>query len=97
MYQRFGDELLFASSDDPDVSIYAARRTEDDALTLMLVNLGPEEKRKPLVLHDVSPTEPVEVWLFDADHNAEKIGTKGVPSGEEIVLPPQSISLYVFP
>lgn len=97
MYKHFGDELLYASSDDPDVSIYAARRTEDDAITLMLVNLGPEEKRKPLVLHDVSLAEPAEIWLFDADHNAERIGTDRVVSGREVVLPPQSISLYVIP
>lgn len=96
MYKHFGDELLYASSDDPDISIYAARREEDDAITLMLVNLGPEEKRKPLVMQNVSSAGIAEIWLFDAVHNAEKIGTASVPSGEEIVLPPRSISLYVF-
>ena len=96
MYKHFGDELIYASSDDPDISIYAARREEDDAITLMLVNLGPEEKRKPLVMQNVSSAGIAEIWLFDAVHNAEKIGTASVPSGEEIVLPPRSISLYVF-
>jgi hypothetical protein len=96
MYKHFGDELLYASSDDPDVSIYAARR-QDGTLTLMLINLGPEEKRKPLRLESVTPTRPAEVWLFDADHRAERIGAQVIADGAEITLPAQSISLYVLP
>jgi hypothetical protein len=96
MYQHFGDELLYASSDDPDVSIYAARR-QDGTLTLMLINLGPEDKRKPLRLENVTPTGPAEVWLFDADHQAERIGAQAVADGTEITLPGRSISLYVLP
>lgn len=96
MYKHFGDELLYASSDDPDVSIYAARR-QDGALTLMLVNLGPEEKHKPLRLENVTPTGPAEIWLFDVDHPAEQLGTQTIADGAEIALPPQSISLYVIP
>ena len=96
MYKHFGDELLYASSDDPDVSIYAARR-QDGTLTLMLINLGPEEKRKPLRLENVTPTGPAEVWLFDADRQAERIGAQAIADGAEITLPAQSISLYVLP
>ena len=96
MYKHFGDELLYASSDDPDVSIYAARR-QDGTLTLMLINLGPEEKRKPLRLENVTPTGPAEVWLFDADHQAERISAQAIADDAEITLPAQSISLYVVP
>lgn len=96
MYKQFGDELVYASSDDTDVSIYAARR-QDGALTVMIINLGPEEKRKPLYLENVTPTGPAEVWLFDTDHQAEQVGSETIADGTEIVLPPQSISLYVFP
>jgi alpha-L-arabinofuranosidase len=95
MYQRFGGQLLYASSDDPDVSVYAARR-EDGAVTVILVNLGPEEKTKPLMLENTAPTEPAEVWLFDSDHPAERVSDKNVHSGSEVVLPPQSVSLYVI-
>ncbi|NIS78700.1 MAG: hypothetical protein GTO14_00370 [Anaerolineales bacterium] len=97
MYKHFGDELLYASSDDDDVSIFAARRTLDDAVTLMIVNLGPQDKRIPLVLQNVSPSGQAEVWLFDIDHHAELIGTENVVSGSTISLPPQSISLYILP
>ncbi len=72
MYKQFGQELLYASSDDPDVSIYAARR-QDGAPTLMLINLGSYEKQKPLQLENVSTSRPAEVWLFDINHQAEQI------------------------
>lgn len=97
MYQHFGDELLCAFSDDPDVSIYAARRQKDGALTLMLINLGPEKKRKPLRLENVTVSGPAQVWLFDADHQAEQIGAQTIADGVEVALPAQSMSLYVIP
>jgi hypothetical protein len=96
MYKRFGQELLYASSDDPDLSIYAARR-QDGALTLMIVNLGPQEKRKPLRLDNATTAGPAEMWLFDADHSVELVGTQTISSGAEITLPARSVSLYVLP
>lgn len=95
MYKQFGDELLYASSDDPDVSIYAALR-DDGALTLIVINLGPDEETKPLRLDDIEPTGSAEIWLFDADHLAERIGERTITSGDEITLPAQSISLYIL-
>jgi len=95
IYQRFGNELVHASSDDPDVPIYAALRN-DGALTLVVINLGPEGRANPLLLDNIEITAQAEVWLFDADHQAEKIGEQRVASGDEITLPAQSISLYVF-
>jgi hypothetical protein len=96
MYKHFGDELLYASSDDLDVSIYAARG-QDGALTLMIINLGLEEERKPLRLENVTPTDSAEVWLFDVNHLAERVGEQAIADGAEITLPPQSMTLYVIP
>ena len=102
MYRQFGSDLLYASSDEPLVRIYAARR-EDGALTMMVINLGPDEATKPLrldnavKLHPVASVDPAEVWLLDADHFAEKVGEQRIASGDEIVLPAQSVSLYIFP
>ena len=75
LYKKFGETLLYSSSDDPDISIYAARR-QDGALTLMVINLGPDEKHKPIRLENISPssTATADVWLFDIDHQAEMIG-----------------------
>ncbi|MGB1253359.1 MAG: hypothetical protein ACPG8W_22290, partial [Candidatus Promineifilaceae bacterium] len=47
LYQRFGEELLFSESDDPYVSVLAARRS-DGALTVMLINLNDDAVEKPL-------------------------------------------------
>ena len=94
IYQRFGSELVYASSDDPDLSIYAALR-DDGALTLVVVNLGPEAKTKPLVLEG-SERAISEVWLFDAEHLAEQVDPASMVAGDNITLPAQSISLIVL-
>jgi len=39
----FGDELIYSSSDDPDLSFYVTKR-EDGALTSMITNPELEEK-----------------------------------------------------
>ncbi len=94
LYQRFGSELLASESSDSDVSIYAARR-EDGALTLIVVNLSDEMQPRLLNIQNFDAETTSEHWLFDADHNAELIGSD-VPLGDEISLPPQSISLYIL-
>jgi len=96
MYKRFGQELLYASSDDPDLSIYAARR-EDGVLTVMVINLSPEEKEKPLLLSGFTPGGSAEVWRFDTGHLAESVGTETIGPETTIALPAQSITLYVVP
>ncbi len=96
MYKHFGDILLYSSSDDPDLSIYASRR-EDGALTIMIINLSPEEKSKPLRFENMKSTTMAEVWLFDIDHLAERVGEKPLSNEVELILPPQSISLYIIP
>ncbi|RPI30937.1 MAG: hypothetical protein EHM70_12680 [Chloroflexota bacterium] len=72
LYQKFGSELIYASSDHPDVSVYAAKR-QDGALTLMFVNLGPEPIDIPLRIDDFTSSVDVEAWLFDQDHFAEVV------------------------
>jgi hypothetical protein len=95
LYQHFGEELIYASSDEPDVSIYAARR-EDGALTLMLVNLGPDEASMPLRLDGFQPGGPAEIWRLDAEHPAEQVGTQAISDGDDLLLPGQSLSLYIL-
>ncbi|MGC9399485.1 MAG: hypothetical protein ACP5HM_10165 [Anaerolineae bacterium] len=98
MYQHVGDERLYASSADPQVGIYAAWREEDGAATAMVINRSTEARTLPLVLGgDVLLTAPVEVWRFDAEHQAEHLGNEVINNGDEITLPPLSMTLYVFP
>ena len=92
MYKKFGSELIYSSSDDPDLQVYAARR-DDGALTVMVVNLALEAKTKAIRIGDQTETQAV-AWLFDPDHEAENIGT--VQLSDDTSFPGQSISLYII-
>lgn len=92
MYKKFGSELIYASSDDADLPIYAARRA-DGALTVMIVNLSLEDKTKALRIGDGGPVQ-AETWLFDPTHQAENIGT--VEISDSITVPPQSVTLHII-
>lgn len=92
MYKKFGTTLVYSASDDPDLSIYAARQ-EDGALTVMVINLSLEQKTKDFQIS--TPVElQAEAWLFDPDHKAENIGSVDLANG--ITLPAQSITLYII-
>ncbi len=93
LYKQFGSELVYASSDDEAVRIYAARR-EDGALTLMIVNLGDEDAKKPLVLANFTASGPAETWRLDAEHNAELIDP--TPLDAPLNLPALSVTLLVI-
>jgi len=92
LYKQFGNELVYTSSDDPNLSIYAAQR-EDGALTVMVINLSLEEKTKAIRIGDQAQVQ-AEAWLFDPDHKAENMGT--VELSNDIAVPPQSITLYII-
>lgn len=91
LYKKFGDELVYSSSDDPDLSIYAARR-EDGALTVMVINLSLEEKTKAFRIEDQAQVQ-ADAWLFDSEHKAENI--EPVELSDGIILPAQSITFYI--
>ena len=94
MYKLFGDQLVYSSSDDPAVSVYAARR-DDGALTIMAINLGDEAVTRPLQLAGFTPAGPAQVWRFDAEHQAEQVEDQPLADGTELTLPPQSMTLFV--
>jgi hypothetical protein len=96
LYTHFGTELVDAQSSDRDVSIYGAL-TEDGALTLVVVNLGPENVTKTLDISGFTPSGDAEVWRLDAEHNAEQINSEPVTDGGTITLPGQSVTLYRIP
>lgn len=94
MYNQFGTQLVEARSDDPHVSVYAARRA-NGSLTVMFVNLKDIVVEKPLFIEGFKPGTPAETWLFDAKTKAEK--QPGQSLAEKISLPPQSMLLWVLP
>ena len=94
MYKHFGDQLVEAHSGTENVNVYAALR-DDGALTVMVVNLTDEEQTVPLQVAGVSPGE-ADVWMLDAEHNAENLGVQPLPADGTVTLPAQSVTLYVI-
>ena len=92
LYKKFGNELVYSSSDDPDLSIYAARR-KDGGLTIMVINLSLEERTKTIQIAAESQVR-AETWLFDPAHKAENMGMSAL-SGPT-TFPPQSVTLYIL-
>jgi hypothetical protein len=94
MYQHFGAEKVYASSDDPNVSIYAARRT-DGALTLMIVNLASEPTQKTLTFAQPNLPASAETWLFDKEHKAEQVDPTPLDSTTTLSLSAESMTLLI--
>ncbi len=92
LYHKFGNELIYSSSSDPDLSIYAAQRP-DGALTIMVINLSLNEKTKSLKIENES-SHQAEMWLFDPSHPVTDMGTTDLST--PINFPPQSIILYII-
>jgi hypothetical protein len=95
LYKNLSGHLLSASSDTPHVSIFASKR-DDGSLALILVNLNSTEVRKPLQLQGGDNLRIKEAYLFDADHKAEAIPLPVFENGSEILLPPESVTLYIL-
>jgi len=96
LYKQFGSQLVHSESADNDVRIYAAKR-DDGTLTLLVINLGPDEATRTLSLSGFTPSGDAEVWRFDSEHNAEQIDSQAVADGGSLTVPGQSITLYVLP
>ncbi len=104
LYRHFGDELVYAATDDPNVMVVAAIR-DDGALTLMAVNLGDTavERLLRLVGHAGGTAA---VYRID---ETNLTNLPAVPDGREVLpavelsdgasltLPPRSATLYVLP
>jgi len=95
MYQRFGTERVYASSDSLDVSVFASRR-EDGKLAIMVVNLGSKETMKQLTLANLTGDKPAETWLLDKTHNAEQVGATVLGPLTTLNLPAESMTLLVI-
>jgi alpha-L-arabinofuranosidase len=94
LYKNFGSEQVYASSGAEFVDVFASKRA-DGALTLMIINLSDEEQRLPLQVEGIRLNE-AEVWLLDATHNAENLGTQPFPTDSIVTFPAQSAMLLII-
>jgi hypothetical protein len=93
MFKHFGDQQVHAASGVEGVSVYAALR-DDDALTVMAINLGDAEQTMTIDVAGQTPTE-AEVWLLDKDHDATNLDKQPWSADGTVTLPAQSVTLFV--
>ncbi len=96
LYGRFGSELIYSSSADPLVALFAARRP-DGALTLMLVNRADTARTLPLQLANVIGDHPAEAWRLDAEHLGTALTALTLGPASTITLPATSATLLIIP
>ncbi len=96
---RFGDGSVEAlSGNQGKLSIYAARRSSDGALTLVVINKTNSDLRSRVSLHGVAPSGPAAVFAYSGRdlhsivHGANQNVT---PSGFTRTFPAASITLLV--
>lgn len=95
LYSLFGQEQLYASSDDPDITVVAARRS-DGALTLMITNLADRPTERRLMLAGGTLPDSAETWRLDAEHRGTQVDPTPLGAGM-LTLPAQSVTLLVLP
>lgn len=96
----FGDTSVHAASSDQDqVAIYAARRSSDGALTLMLINKTKSNQTPPVSLAGFTPSGSAAVYRY----SAANLGTIAHLPDQSIqsnnfspTLPAESITLMVL-
>ncbi|GAB4193185.1 MAG: hypothetical protein OHK0022_07840 [Roseiflexaceae bacterium] len=96
LYSRFGQEQLYASSDDPNITVVAARRS-DGALTLMITNLAGEPAERKLMFGGGALPASAETWRLDAEHRATLVDPTPLGDAATLTLPAQSVTLLVLP
>ncbi len=96
IYKQFGGSLIQASSDDPDLPMYAAR-LEDGALTLVVVNLSDEVKETHLHLLHFLPQGPAEMFLFDEANPALSQSSVSIGDTSDFSFPAYSVTLLKIP
>ncbi len=95
MYKQFGDQLHFAATDDPLVTVYAAGR-QDGALTVLLINLKDAAVTKSLQIAGLAAGSAADVIRFDPDHAAKPDGILVLGPTTDVTLPPESMTLLVI-
>lgn len=96
MFARyFGNERIYASSDQQYVTVYAAKRP-DGALTIMVINLNSEPRSVNLKIDNFNSAQ-AEVWKLDMQHRAEQVPAQQLTSINTLSLSPESVTLFILP
>lgn len=97
----FGDNSVRATSADQEkLAIYAAQRSRDNAVTIIVINKSNESLISKLAIQGLNRTVTAEVFRYSADnlHAIEAMPAQSVPgAGLQAIFPAQSITLFVLP
>ncbi len=97
----FGDTSVQAQSNHEDiVSIYAAQRSADGALTIMLVNKGSGAQSTTLAIHNFSSGAAAKIFQYSASNLKAIEHLPDLPllsNNLDLSLPGNSITLVVLP
>ena len=96
----FGDTSIAASAPNPDVvSAFAAQRSSDGALTIMVINKALSGSTPTTVnLANFAAAGPAQVWQLTSANAITRLADITVAgAGFSATVPPQSITLFVVP
>ncbi|MBA3534990.1 MAG: glycoside hydrolase family 44 protein, partial [Ardenticatenales bacterium] len=97
----FGETSVRASSADQEkLAIYAAQRSSDDSLTLMIINKSTTSLTSTVSITGLTEAAPAQVYRYSAA-NLSAIAPQPEqavsPTGFSALFPPSSITLVVIP
>jgi hypothetical protein len=96
----FGDTSVAASAPNPDqVSAFAAQRSSDGALTIMVINKALSGSTPATVsLANFTPSGAAQVWQLTSANAIARLADVTVTGASlSTTVPPQSITLFVVP
>ncbi len=96
----FGDNSIAATSQDQDkLAIYAAQRSSDDAITLMVINKSNDGLTSKLTIQGLAGASSAQVYRYSADDldAIQTLPDQAVTgTGWQATFPAQSITLFVL-
>jgi hypothetical protein len=96
----FGDTSVSATSADATkLTVYAAQRTADSALTIMVVNSSSTAYTSAVTLANFSDTQAVKVYEYTSANQAAIVPATALSAGSTLVetFPANSITMLVVP
>jgi hypothetical protein len=96
----FGETSLSATSaDTTKLTVYAAERSTDTAVTIMVVNSTTTAYTSALSVAGITDTKPVSVYAYGSTNAAAIVHGPSLPAGstQTATFPAQSITMLVVP
>ncbi len=98
--KAFGETSVSATSPDWDkLAIYAAQRTSDGAMTIIVINKSLTAQTAGLSLTGVTATGAAQVYRYSNDNlnSIARLSDQTMAANQNITFPASSITLYVIP